>query len=513
MTLNPKGMPLTPAQELLSGNIRLPSPPAIAIRILETVRKENFSFEDLARVIESDPALAARVLKAANSSYCSQNQKIGSIEKSLAILGTHAVKNIALSFVICSELTCEPYEIFDATVFWRRALSSAVAAEMILKLTGLQCADIFVTALLQDIGIMVMHGCRPRDYQLVFNYRKNSPLPLPEVERLIFGCDHQDVGAELLESWQLPEDIYEPIRHHHQDNLVPEKYRLQADILSIANDLSSFYSGKQDVNKIRHMKSVLDSTFNISGSAVDDLIESVGTQTLSVLSSFEIAPGTLRPFSLILQEANEELSQLYDSYALQIIELKQTKERLEQQAHELRSANVKLQELASRDSLTGTFNYRIFQEALEREMVRSQRYGHEFSLVVFDVDNLKKINDAHGHPVGDRVLIEICKAVGKIIRAVDVFVRWGGDEFAIIMPETSGSRALVVAEHLLNCVDALTIQMDNKSINTHISIGLTSCDPSKMPMDKRKIIHLADEALLKAKEGDKNKICALFPND
>jgi len=317
----------------------------------------------------------------------------------------------------------------------------------------------------------------------------------------------------LLESWQLPEDIYEPIRHHHQDNLVPEKYRLQADILSIANDLSSFYSGKQDVNKIRHMKSVLDSTFNISGSAVDDLIESVGTQTLSVLSSFEIAPGTLRPFSLILQEANEELSQLYDSYALQIIELKQTKERLEQQAHELRSANVKLQELASRDSLTGTFNYRIFQEALEREMVRSQRYGHEFSLVVFDVDNLKKINDAHGHPVGDRVLIEICKAVGKIIRAVDVFVRWGGDEFAIIMPETSGSRALVVAEHLLNCVDALTIQMDNKSINTHISIGLTSCDPSKMPMDKRKIIHLADEALLKAKEGDKNKICALFPND
>jgi len=506
-------MPLTPAQELLlSGNIRLPSPPAIAIRILETVRKENFSFEDLARVIESDPALAARVLKTANSSYYSQNQKIGSIEKSLAILGTHAVKNIALSFVICSELMCEPYEIFDATVFWRRALSSAVAAEMILKLTGQRCADIFVTALLQDIGIMVMHGCRPRDYQLVFNYRKNSPLPLPEVERLIFGCDHQDVGAELLKSWQLPDDICESLRHHHQDASVPEKYSLQADILSVANDLASFYSGKQDVNRIRHLKSVLDSKFNITGSAVDDLIESVGTQALEVLSSFEIAPGTLRPFSLILQEANEELSQLYDSYALQIIELKQTKERLEKQAQELSRANEKLQELASRDSLTGTFNYRIFQEALDREMVRSQRYGHEFSLVVFDVDNLKQINDAHGHPVGDQVLVEICTAVGKIIRAVDVFARWGGDKFAIILPETSGSRALVVAEHLKNCVDALLIQIDNKTIEAQISIGITSSDPSNMPMDKRNIIHLSDAALLKAKESGKNKIRTSFPN-
>ncbi|GFE61157.1 GGDEF domain-containing protein [Geobacter sp. AOG2] len=503
-------MQLTPAQELLTGNIRLPSPPAIAIKILETVRKENFSFEDLARVIESDPALAARVLKTANSSYYSQNQKISSIEKSLAILGTHAVKNIALSFVICSELMCEPYEIFDATVFWRRALSSAVAAEMILKLTGQQCADIFVIALLQDIGIMVMHGCRPRDYQLVFNYRKGSSLPLPEVERLIFGCDHQDVGAELLKSWQLPEEIYESIRHHHQDNLVPEKYRLQADILSIANDLSSFYSGKQDVNRIRHLKSVLDSKFSINGSAVDDLIESVGTQTLAVLSSFDIAPGKLRPFSLILQEANEGLSQLYDSYALQIIELKQAKERLEEQAHELSSANKKLQELASRDSLTGIFNYRIFQEAMDREMLRSQRYGHEFSLIVFDVDNLKKINDEHGHSAGDQILIEICKAVGKTIRAVDVFVRWGGDEFAIIMPETGGARALVVAEHLKDCVEALIVQMDNEIIKTKISIGLTSCDLSKLPMDKRKIIHLSDTALLKAKESGKNKICALF---
>jgi diguanylate cyclase (GGDEF)-like protein len=503
---------MSPVNELLSGKIRLPTPPAIAIKILDTVRKDSFSFEDLARVIESDPALAARVLKAANSPYYHLSSTVSSIEKSVAILGTHAVKNIALSFVLCSAFQCDPYETFDATVFWRHALSAAVAAELTATLVRASSNDLFITALMQDIGILVMYGYRPRDYQLVFNYRKESHRPLPEIERTIFACDHQEVGAELLRSWLLPEEIYEPIRYHHQETAVPPKYRITTALLSIARKLSSFYNGSEDVDKIRQVKHIFDTEFGIQGSAVDTLVESVATATLELFSAFEIAPGTLRPFSHILQEANSGLGELYDSYDLQIIELKQAKEKLEKQTKELNRANARLREIASKDGLTGILNYRSFQEAMDREIIRSKRYGKEFSLISFDVDNLKAINTDYGHPVGDLVLVEICRAVGKTIRACDIFARCGGDEFSIIMPETDADRVLVAAAHLKSCVESLAIQADNEVIGAQISIGVSSFDPAVQTMDKKRLILMADKALLGAKNSGKNQISACYPD-
>ena len=185
---------MKPATQMVSGKIRLPSPPLIAIKILQTVRADTFTFSDLAYLITSDPALTARILKAANSSYYNPTIRVTSIEKALALLGTHAVTNIALSFVIVSEFQAEATGTFDSTIFWRRALTTAVAAEMIAALVGKPKQDIFVIALLQDIGIMVMHGSYPQAYQQVFESRKEAPISLVEAERRIFGYDHQEVA-------------------------------------------------------------------------------------------------------------------------------------------------------------------------------------------------------------------------------------------------------------------------------------------------------------------------------
>lgn len=500
---------MSPITKLLSNKIKLPSPPAIAIKILETVRKDEFTFQDLAKVIESDPALTARVLRASNSPYYNKSGTVNSIEKSLAILGTHAVRNIALSFVICSEFQCESYELFDTTYFWRRALSSAVAAELIAKLTGNAIEDIFIIAMLQDIGILVMHNYRHKDYQSVIDLRKQRNLSLLDAEIKIFGYDHQEVGGELLKSWLLPEEIYGPVYHHHQVHSTSNNYQLHTNILSISNDLSSFFNSYNEVSKIRHIKQIFDTKFGIQGSIIDDFIESVAPIMLKALSSFDIASDGLKPFSQILQEANDGLSQLYDSYELQVIELKQANRKLERQASELITAIDKLQELASRDGLTGLLNYRAFQEALDREIVRSKRYGREFSLLFFDIDNFKKINDKYGHPVGDIVLVKICSAINDIIRATDIFVRSGGDEFAIIMVETNKTNAIVMAEHLRECINNLDIQSEHGIINVKISIGLTSLDPLKMDIDKQQIMIVADKALIKAKDSGRNQLLAL----
>ncbi|MDD2899750.1 MAG: HDOD domain-containing protein [Desulfuromonadaceae bacterium] len=501
---------MSPINKLFSDGIKLPSPPAIAIKIIETVRRDDFSFKDLAAVLETDPALTVRILRAANSPYYNVSSTVNSIEKSLAILGTHAVKNIALSFVICSGFTCDAYETFDSAAFWRHALSSAVAAELTARLAGVSTDDIFISALLHDIGIMIMHGWCPQDYRRVVEHRNEGNQSLTEIERDIFGFDHQEVGARLLENWLLPKDIYEPIRYHHLEVVVQDEYKVPTTILCIANNLSSFYNGSQDVNKIRQVKRLLDTDFCINGKKVDALVESVAVKSLELFSSFEIAPGEMRPFSQILQEANRGLSELHDSYELQIIELKQSKAKLQKQAKELMEINEKLRELASYDGLTGICNYRVFQETMDSEIARSRRYGREFALIMFDVDNLKRINDEYGHPVGDTVLVSICQAVKKIIRESDTFVRSGGDEFAVIMPETDKKRAAIVAEHLRTCVEELPIHIENKKIPVRISIGLTTFDPSNDTTDKGQIILMADKALYEAKRSGRNVSKSFF---
>ena len=322
-------------------------------------------------------------------------------------------------------------------------------------------------------------------------------------------CDHQEVGAELLKSWLIPEEIYEPIRQHHRENAVAEAYRKSTSLLSIADNISSFYTGAQDVDKIRQVKHILLEEFGVQGAAVDALIESIAIKSFELFSVFEIDPGNLQPFSRILQEANKELCKLHDSYELQVIELKQAQKKLKKQAKELKETNAKLRELASQDGLTGVFNHRFFQEAMDREIFRSQRYGRGFSLVLFDVDDLKTINDTFGHPVGDLVLVEICKAVRKIIRVSDTLARYGGDEFAVIMPETKDDRASIFAEHLRQCVEGLNIQLDNEIIKAKISIGLSSYDPANKLMDKTRVILLADKALLQVKKSGKNRILSL----
>jgi diguanylate cyclase (GGDEF)-like protein len=496
-------------REVMEKKIRLPSPPAIAIKILDMVRKDDFSFRDLAQIIESDPALVAKVLKVANSPYYNVTRKVDNIDMALSVLGTHAVKNIALSFVICSDMKASGESGFDFDLYWRRAITAAVAAELTAALVGMKSQDIFVTALLQDIGIIVLFSSCPEEYQLVMRENIASKGPLYEIEKKCFGFDHQELGSELLSQWHIPESIYIPIKYHHRDDSVPDEYRRQVEVLRLSNNLSAIYHGGQSVENVLKVRKRFKTAFGVQEDAVEKLIDSVARKSIEILATFEIPAGGMQPFSMILQEANEELSKLNTSYEMLVIELRQAKEKAETLADELHNANVKLHELVFCDALTGLYNHRFFQEAMDRELDRSKRYKRELSLIIFDIDHFKKVNDSYGHLVGDRVLVALSRTTERAVREADIVARYGGEEFAVILPETDFNATRAVAERLRRDIEDLNIDVDGLTVKVTVSVGYTSYSHSAAIQDKRAVIGMADKALYIAKQSGRNLVYAL----
>jgi len=169
----------------------------------------------------------------------------------------------------------------------------------------------------------------------------------------------------------------------------------------------------------------------------------------------------------------------------------------------------KIQHQASTDGLTGLANHRTFYEILEKELWRSRRYGGHISLIMVDIDNLKKINDVYGHRVGDRVIREIGRKIKECIRQIDVAARYGGDEFAIILPNTSLADATVVAERMVDAVSNSPITWKKEQIALSISVGLGRYDADTTPED---ITNHSDEALYTAKQAGKNTVRIFEPS-
>jgi diguanylate cyclase (GGDEF)-like protein len=169
----------------------------------------------------------------------------------------------------------------------------------------------------------------------------------------------------------------------------------------------------------------------------------------------------------------------------------------------------KAQDAANRDFLTGAWSRRAFFEFAERELLRVQRNGRAMSLMVFDVDHFKRINDTWGHAVGDRVLLDIVQRANREIRSMDYLARLGGEEFAVLLPEIGASGARTAAERLRAALEtastASSAQQPEEKASYTVSIGVATHQGSESVAE---LLHRADIALYEAKASGRNRVVA-----
>jgi diguanylate cyclase (GGDEF)-like protein len=163
-----------------------------------------------------------------------------------------------------------------------------------------------------------------------------------------------------------------------------------------------------------------------------------------------------------------------------------------------------LRRLATTDALTGLANRRAFLDRLRDECRRAERYGSALSLLLIDIDGLKRVNDKHGHAAGDKALRTAAHAINSTMRGTDVGARWGGDEFAIVAPSTARREANRLAQRLLGQVAR---QANTGEVAVTVSVGVSTFEPTTDPSpDVDSMLNTADAALLRAKSAGRNQV-------
>ena len=172
--------------------------------------------------------------------------------------------------------------------------------------------------------------------------------------------------------------------------------------------------------------------------------------------------------------------------------------------NELKDAQLQLQKMATTDFLTGIANRRLFQESGESEIQRARRYKSPLAVLMIDLDYFKKVNDNYGHATGDKALVTFVNNCKKYLRDVDIFGRLGGEEFAILLPETDINGGKILAERLCTVIAESDIEAEDKIFHITVSIGISELLSGEDKLDA--LLKRADDAMYEAKRNGRNRV-------
>ena len=465
---------------------KLPSLPTIAVEIISLTQNSDVDFDELAGVIQLDPALSSSILRTVNSSFYGQVRAISTLNRALTVLGLSAVKALALGFTLVANFKKPGDDGLDHVTYWRRSLYTAAAARTLGQRAGIaQREEAFLAGLLQDVGMVAMHQALGHDYTPLLEKagRDHASLHRHEVEAL--GLNHAQVGAALAETWKLPPLLVEPIRYHEDpDGADPELLPLVQSVVLGNRVADIFLSTEGDGAALDSYRTQAEAWFSFPRDQAEPLLKQIHEQTDDMSRLFDVPTGNLGNPDEILSRANQALLQI----------------TLQSQQQ-----NRKLSTEVSTDALTGASNRRAFDQCLQ-EQFELATPSQPVSLLFTDVDHFKSFNDTHGHAVGDRVLVVFANTLQSAVGDHGRVFRYGGEEFAIVCPATDAESATQLAERT-RCAVADQARVgrhdDERELCITCSIGVAT--HTGVTFDRvGQLLKAADQGVYAAKAAGRN---------
>lgn len=471
---------------------KLPSLPSIAMKIIDLAGRFDTNLNQINHYISLDPALAAKIVKTANSPLYKSRHPISNIGQAVNILGMHGVMVIALSFSLTDSLMKQSRNMLNPVssgLFWRRSITSALACRALGKRLGMDrlLDDLFLAALLQDIGILAFFALVHEDYSRIIA-AATSHEEMYNMERKQFGLGHDELGGALLAHWKLPTYIIEACKrsHHAAGSNQPGIN----ECVAASGSIAEYFLTPGDEAKIKIATDVTYSSLGLDQFALMEVLEDMRSELQHVEELFAISILSPNQLSGLVDEARELLT------TRTLIKIRELENKVQH------------------DGLTGAHNRSYFDDTLRSEFLFSCQQEAPLALAMIDLDHFKAVNDTHGHIAGDGVLVAIVRVISAQIRQTDVLCRYGGEEFALILPSTSINDARHLLTRIQENIQEIAYKLDSGHIvKVTASIGLVvNMDREKSFEDERAMLDAADCALYAAKHGGRDQIMEWNPS-
>ncbi len=471
----------------------LPSLPRVAMQVLEICQSEDPNLADIARVLGTDPALSAKILRLSNSSIYGLKQEVRTISHAVNLLGLNAVRTLALSFSLLRDVHKRDQQ--GLASFWKRSIFAAVAArELAVAVNFAYGEEAFLAGLLQDIGILALRQVDKTGYAAL--EVDDDHRALASREQASYGSDHTEVGGWLAGRWRLPASLSVAVAASHKPDDLPPDSPAQivqlARLVAVSGAVADIWVRRDLMSASATAHREAERLLALPPDRMKDLLGRLGVSVAEASSLFDVDVGSAEEIAAILDQAKE---------ALVVSALRTSRD-----ADSVEARSKDIEEEAQRDGLTGLANRAHFEKVLAREFASCSRSNRPLSLIMIDIDHFKVVNDTWGHPVGDKVLAAIAAVMRQRLRPRDLLARYGGEEFVLVLPETDVVGAKVVAERVRSQTEAALHSVGAPApLRITISAGLaTSVDGSYG--SKESLVDAADRALYAAKRAGRNRL-------
>ena len=472
-------MPANTLLKLLE-NDNIPSPPAVALRLIELVGDNESSVDDIGRVISADPKLAARIIDFTNSPVTGVGKEVSSLQQAVVLLGLRTLRLLSLSFSLVETKKDGP---FDYSAFWRKSMVNAISAKTIPDSTSGD--EDFLLGLVFNIGAIAIGTSHP---ELLVEFDKVSCMKTrSEKEIAKFGVTRYQIGAGLLKKWNFPDHMIAKIeRYAGRDDRESYNFYLAQLVgrLLVAEDIdpTDIKFARGECNTLLGMDDeVFTSWYNEIGSEFQVIEELFDTKGFSYYSIDDLE-----------QRAKDSIFKI--SMGLE---------------HELKKVSEEKQELentAITDPLTGLKNRAAYDKELGAAAEYHKRRSLPYALLVLDIDHFKSVNDTYGHAAGDQVLKTVAEKLSEISRKYDSVYRFGGEEFVAIIADCKFEDAVRVAERFRASIQDIDFEHVLCSERRDVTVSIGGTWIQNGVGDSKSIFEQADGLLYEAKRGGRNRV-------